>query len=247
MYLLTDFNPLAYETDNSLTGMVNLALAPESTSLNLPLSVGFYDVRFKSSNERLKAGEPVYQGFRSANFQGSISDVVVYFYSPPGCLRILDPEQHSTLPIFPSTFYEFIEFSNPQKILSSGNRPLMVQEQIFKQPVEKNWCYYFETADLARQQQDWKAIAAIGDETLPQMNAGEASEYILFIEAYAKLGRWQDAAPLIGRIHRMDPSLDGPLCPILQDLLSENLPEDPNLLAEAASALNQIGCNAYSR
>ncbi len=247
MYLLTDFNPLAYETDNSLTGMVNLALAPESSALTLPVSVGFYDVRFKSSNERLKAGDFIYQGFRSANFQGAISDVVVYFYSPPGCLRVLDPQQHSTLPIFPQTFYEFIEFSNPEKILPTGNRPLMVQEQIFKQPIEKNWCYYFETADLARQQQDWQTIAAIGDETLSKFNAGEASEYILFVEAYATLGRWQDAIPLIGKIHQMNPSLDGPVCPILQELFTANLPEDPEMIDQVARALIQIGCNAYSR
>ncbi len=247
MYLLTDFNSLSYETDNSLTGMVNLALASESTSLNLPLSVGFYDVRFKSSNEKLEAGEPIYQGFRSANFSGSASDVVAYFYSPPGCLRILDPQQHEDLPIFPDSFYEFIKFSNPSKILSSGNTLRFVQEKIFKQPIEENWCYYFELADLARQNEKWEEITALGDQAIPYFSAGDASEYIPFIEAYARLDQWEKVIPLIDLIHQKDQKLDGPLCPILQRLFSEYLPIDPSNRNNVATAINKIGCNAYTQ
>lgn len=247
MYLLTDYNPLSYETDNSLTGMVNLTLAPENTSLDLPLSVGFYDVRFKSSNEKLESGDPVYQGFRSANFSGEVSDVVVYFYSPPGCLRILDPEQHGDLPIFPDSFYEFIKYSHPKKILPSGNSIPYVQSEIFGQPIEKNWCYFFESADLARQDENWEKIASLGDESIPYFTAGEASEYIPFIEAYAKIDRWEDAIPLIEKVHQMNQNLDAPLCPILQELFTENLPEESSVMEDAASAMNQIGCNAYSK
>jgi len=247
MYLLTDFNSLSYETDNSLTGMVNLALASESSSLDLPLSVGFYDVRFKSSNEKLEAGEPIYQGFRSANFSGSVSDVVAYFYSPPGCLRILDPKQHEDLPIFPDSFYEFIKYSNPSNILSSGNAIPFVQEKIFKKPIEKNWCYYFELADLARQNEDWEKIAALGDQSIPYFSAGDASEYILFIEAYAHNNQWEKVIPLIDLIHQKDQKLDAPLCPILQRLFTENLPDNSSMRNNAAVAINKIGCNAYTQ
>ena len=246
-YFLTDFNPLTYETDNSLTGLFNLALEPENSSLTLPVSVGFYDVRFNSSAEKFAAGEPIYQGFRSALFQGETKDIVVYFYSPPGCLRILDPEQHMNLPIFPDKFYEFIPYSHPENILPEGTRSTFLQDEIFKKPVTKNWCYYFQEADLARQYSQWEKIAEIGDQVLNRYQAGEASEYIPFIEAYAQLNRWGDTVPLIEKVHSMNKELDKPLCPILQKLFIEHYPQDQTEREEVASALYRIGCSAYSQ
>lgn len=246
-YFLTDFNPLTYETDNSLTGLFNLALEPENSSLTLPVSVGFYDVRFNSSAEKFAAGEPIYQGFRSALFQGETKDIVVYFYSPPGCLRILDPEQHMNLPIFPDKFYEFIPYSHPENILPEGTRSTFLQDEIFKQPVTKNWCYYFQEADLARQYSQWEKIAEIGDQVLNRYQAGEASEYIPFIEAYAQLNRWGDTVPLIEKVHSMNRELDKPLCPILQKLFIEHYPQDQTEREKVASAMYRIGCSAYSQ
>jgi len=246
-YFLTDFNPLTYETDNSLTGLFNLALEPENSSLTLPVSVGFYDVRFNSSADKFAAGEPIYQGFRSALYQGETKDIVVYFYSPPGCLRILDPEQHMNLPIFPDKFYEFIPYSHPENILPEGTRSTFLQDEIFKKPVTKNWCYYFQEADLARQYSQWEKIAEIGDQVLNRYQAGEASEYIPFIEAYAQLNRWGDTVPLIEKVHSMNKELDKPLCPILQKLFIEHYPKDQTEREEVASALYRIGCSAYSQ
>ena len=115
-YFFTDFNPLSYETDNSLTGMVNLALFPDHQTLDLPTAVGFFDVRFDRDLTQLESGAPIYHGFRSALFSGRASDLIVYFYAPPGCLRVLDPAQHADLPIFPSSFYDLIPLSNLDRI-----------------------------------------------------------------------------------------------------------------------------------
>ncbi len=247
LFLLTDFNPLSYETDNSLTGMVNLALSPENKSLTLPVSVGFYDVRFQNSTERLENEQNLYQGFRSANFQGTVEDVVVYFYSPPGCLRILDSAQHSTLPLFPESFSAFMRFSNPKKIYNAGDSSDFLWQHIFKRQPAENWCTWFQRADLARQSEDWESIARIGDQVLGQYDAAEASEYIPFVEAYIHLDRWEDALPLIAKIHGMNKSLDAPLCPILQKLFVDFLPEDQETMAAAAGALHKIGCSAYNQ
>ncbi len=247
-YFLTDFNSLAYETDNSLTGMVNLALAPENRSLNLPVSVGFYDVRFKSSTDELASEEShFYQGFRSAMYGGDKNHILVYFFSPPGCLRILDPNQHATLPIFPDSFYEFMNFSSPSIIRAEGSREPFLQEKIFKESGAENWCYYFQQADLARQFEAWQTIAAIGDQALPKFQAGEATEYIPFIEAYTRLDRWQDAVPLIEKIHHMNKSLDGPVCPILQKLFVDYYPEDDEIRKRAFNAMYSMGCGAYTQ
>lgn len=242
MYLLSDTNPLKYETDNSLTGMVNLALAHESTSEQLPVSVGFYSTRFKDGMERLQSPEPFYQGFRSAMFGAESKDIVVYYYNPPGCLRILDPNLHGELPIFPDEYYDLISLSHPEKIMDGEREAAFIQTAVFKSVPEDSWCRSFQKADLARQSEDWQTIAAIGDETLPRFSAGEASEYIPFIEAYAQLERWQDVTPLIDQVHAMNRELDSVLCPILQQILADKMPADSALFGHVQASLFQIGC-----
>lgn len=242
MYLLSDTNPLKFETDNSLTGMVNLALAPELTSELLEVSVGFYSTRFKDGIERLESSKPFYQGFRSAMFGAESKDVVVYYYNPPGCLRILDPNQHAVLPIFPEEYYDLISLSHPGKINSGERDAAFIQTAVFKSIPEDSWCRNFQKADLARQFEDWQTIAAIGDETLPRFSAGEASEYIPFIEAYGNLRRWQDMTLLVDKVHAMNHELDFVLCPILQKLMAGKMPPDSELFKQVQPSLFQIGC-----
>lgn len=242
--LLADDNPMLYESDNSLTGMVNLALeSPESwNDENLPYSVMFYSSRFSGIDE-LKSRTNIYQDFRGSLFGAMNSEIVVYHYSPPGCLRILDPLQHSDLNIFPDTYKEIIKFSDPKgRIIPDGKSSTFLFDEVFKQPVEQNWCYYFQKADLARQTEDWAAIAAIGDEVLPVMKAGEASEYFVFVEAYMNLDRWLDAMDLFKRVHAEDKGLDVPLCTYLHKWIAVHQPDKMELIAPLIEAMNSVGC-----
>ncbi len=249
---LTDSNALEYETDNSLTGLVNLTLAPKETTLNLPYSVAFYNVRFHSSKAEIESEDNIYQGFRSAMFAGNKNSILVYFYAPPGCLRVLDTKQHASLPIFPTSFYQFMNYSNLSLIQREGEPDTFIQDEIFRQPVQKNWCYYFEKADLARQYEDWNTIAEIGDQVLPTMKAGEASEYIPYIEAYAKLDRWKNVFPLLQKMHQEEPSLDKSLCAIVQNLFNDYIgnkdnPPARDKIDEIVGHMNGFGCSAYTK
>ena len=118
-----------------------------------------------------------------------------------------------------------------------------LQDYVFKQPVTENWCYYFQKADLARQTEDWETIAAIGDEVLPRMKAGEASEYFVFIEAYVYQHRWEDAIALFPRIHEEGQSLEMAFCRHFKSWLGENLPEDISMYLPLIEAMNGVGCS----
>lgn len=241
--LMADDNPLAYESDNSLTGLVNLALDPEHDELSLPYSVLLFSSRFETI-ENYQMQDHIYQDFRGALFSADPDDVVVYHYSPPGCLRILDPEQHADLSIFPDSYKYFMYLSDPkERINMDGERSSFLWNTIFKQPVEQNWCYYFQKADLARQTEDWETIAAIGDEVLPIMKAGEASEYFIFVEAYINLDRWEDAMKTFKRIHAEDKGLDAPLCTYLHKWIKNHKPEDNNVIMPLIRAMNSVGCS----
>ncbi len=241
--LLTDNNPLAYESDNSMTGMVNLALDPDRDDDTLPYSLMLFTPRF-GSIEKYREQEYIYQDFRSSLFSAKNDEAVVYFYSPPGCLRIVDPEQHSDLNIFPDSYKDFMYLSDPKgRIDPEGTPSDFLQKEVFKKPIAKNWCYYFQKADLARQTEDWETIAAIGDEVLPVMKAGEASEYFVFIEAYINLDRWEDAMKTFRRVHAEDKSLDAVMCKYLHKWIENHKPEDSDIILPLISAMNSVGCS----
>ena len=241
--LLADDNPLAYESDNSLTGLVNLALDPEQPGDVLPYDVMLFTPRFESIGNYLERGK-IYQDFRGALFGAENDEVVVYHYSPPGCLRILDPEQHSGLNIFPDSYHSFMYLSDPMgRIDPDGTASTFLMDEVFKQPIQENWCYYFQKADLARQKEDWETIAAIGDEVLPVMKAGEASEYFVFTEAYINLDRWEDAMTTFKRVHAEDKGLDGVQCDYLHKWIGNHPPEDESVIMPLIVAMNSVGCS----
>ncbi len=240
--LLADDNPLSYESDNSLTGMVNLILDPDHEGNDLPYSIMLFTPHF-GTIENYETRPKIYQEFRDSLFGVKNDEVIVYHYSPPGCLRILDPEQHSYLNIFPESYKHFMYLSDPKgRIDPFGGHSTYVWDKIFKEPVEENWCYYFETADLARQTEDWEKIAAIGDEVLPTMKAGEVSEYFIFIEAYMNLDRWDDAMELFKRVHSEDKSRDQDLCTYLRMWVGNHQPEDHATITHLITAMNSVGC-----
>jgi len=66
--------------------------------------------------------------------------------------------------------------------------------EIFGHSPEPCWCYYFEKADLARQTGDWQQVAQIGDEaTRLGFKPEDPSEWLLFVEGYANVGRYTNA------------------------------------------------------
>jgi hypothetical protein len=60
---------------------------------------------------------------------------------------------------------------------------------VFGPEPSRNWCYFYEKADLARQQEDWAAIAKIGKEaTQLGLQPNDQIEWMPFLQAYAVLG-----------------------------------------------------------
>ena len=240
--LMTDDNPLSYESDNSLTGLVNLALKPKEETDNLPYSVDMFTARFGSIENYVNMRD-IYQDFRGSLFWASNDQMVAFHYAPPACLRIIDPEQHSKLNIFPESYKNFIALSDPKgRIVPDSETRTFLFDEVFQEPLPQNWCYYFQKADLARQTENWEEITKIGDEVLPVMKAKEASEYFVFTEAYIRLNRWDDAMVMFKRIHEEGKYLDQVLCTYIHSWVAENVPEENGIAYALLLAMNSVGC-----
>jgi hypothetical protein len=98
---------------------------------------------------------------------------------------------------------------------------------------EHRWCFYYQKADLARQQDDWETVARLGDEAFAvPLLPDDPYEYLPFIEAYARLGRVKDARLLTRQTADNMPLLKPALCAVW-----ERAGQQAALLAETVDKL----------
>jgi hypothetical protein len=118
--------------------------------------------------------------------------------------------------VLPRTAADALVLSDPGQIHSRSTGVLELPELLGPEP-EHQWCYYFEKADLARQSDDWTEVAEIGDHvfSIPYY-PDDFSEYLPFIEAYARAGRWEEARDLTRRTANFMPILRPALCAVWQ-------------------------------
>ena len=230
--LLSSDTPFEYSSDNSLTFPLNLIYAPENRSTKIEHAYFFVSVRLGNDLEALKPGLPIHQDYLAATFDSSSDQVVAVHFAPPGCFRVLHPVydkdlplapmmgedadllSEAGLPVLPRSAAKALTLSNLEQIIPGANGPAL-PEILGAEPAH-TWCYYFEKADLARQSDDWARIAEIGDEVLTIYFPDEYSEYLPFIEAYARTGRWEEARDLTRKTADLMPVLRPALCAVWQ-------------------------------
>lgn len=137
--------------------------------------------------------------------------------SPLSCLHVIDGQ----LPFY-SEFESLLvkqvgEYSNIDRILTSGAAPVP-SHAIFGAEPEHGWCYYYQSAALARQRGDWAEAAHLGDQAIAAgLEPLDKSEWLVFIEAYVNLGRYQDVQAIYQQDIKGRRELRLPLCRSLAD------------------------------
>jgi hypothetical protein len=193
--LLSNDIPLYYYSDNSLTAMLNWTYAPENKSFDMPYLLDYLSVRLGAGLPALSKGLPLTQDYSTLSFTGTTDETIAIFVSPPSCLRLLDRKLDDHYQRLPALSGKATEISNLDQIIFDGiTHP---PANIFGPEPMPDWCYYFEKADLARQQGDWSAIVEYGALAFElNDNPNEASERLPFIEGYAHMGNWARAIEL---------------------------------------------------
>ncbi len=134
----------------------------------------------------------------------------------PGTSETADRWLETGVPILPRTAAKALELSNLEQIDRTTTSTVMLPSIFGSEPAHA-WCYYFEKADLARQAEDWAQVAEIGDQVFAiPYHPDNVSEYLPFVEAYARTGRWEDARDLTRKTADAMPILQPALCAIWQ-------------------------------
>ena len=118
---------------------------------------------------------------------------------PPGCIKVVDPNVDAKLPQKPKYIADAMRLSNVSLIHADPNPGAQPPAQIFGQEPAHDWCYYFEKADLARQQGNWQSVVKLAKQAFglnQRLYEVNAPELLPYIEGYARTGQWDKAEKL---------------------------------------------------
>lgn len=223
-FVLTFEMPFLYYSDNSLTAPLNWTYAPDNHTLEMPYLFGFTDVRLGAALPGYEEGLPVSQRYRNVFFESTTSQILTIFYSPPGCLRVLQPSD-SRNPILPSELSPAVAISHLDQISPAPSIIAQPPGYVFGEEPEHTWCYYFEKADLARQQGKWDQVINLGQEAFSAgYYPGEPSELIIFMEANARVSNFQETLNLAASIIQQQPNLQTLVCTTLKSVKADQEP-----------------------
>lgn len=228
--VVTETSPFRFTDDDALTFAVNWLYAPDYRGGDLP-----YAQVFLSTRPGLLETPAVEWHLLSTDFFSTTDALLLVKFAPPSCLRILHPIYDADLPLAPlsngtaaaldelgipslrQSERAALPFSNMEQVIALPEISARPPELIFQTEPVHAWCFYFEKADLARAMGDWAEVARLGDEAFEaRFFPSNQSEYLPFIEAYARLGRINEARKLTMETARQMPVLAPALCSLWQ-------------------------------
>ena len=234
---------LEYYADNSIGAALNWIYAPDNRSSRVDYALFYPTNRLGGTLKSIEPGLPIKFEYYFGQFEGNTSDTLAFYYSPPACLRLLDPDIDPYNRLIPEDTYmrDVAQFSNPALVLF---------EQVAEMPViyapepVHNWCYYFQQADLARQAGDWEQVAELGQIAFQLDDyPNEPLERFVFIEGYAHAGQWEKALEQSRISFTISKRYVGPLLCRLWERIEREAPSSPEKVEYLAQAKTLFVCN----
>jgi hypothetical protein len=215
---------------------LNWIYAPDNHTSRVDYVFFYPTNRLGGALTSLEPNQPVTYDYLAGQFTGNTSQVVAFYYAPPKCLRLLDPEIDPDNRLIPDETY----LRDAAKL--SSTRPILDQviarmpEIYYPEPVY-TWCYYFEKADLARQLKDWNQVVKLGDKAFGLDDyPNDPVERFVFIEGYAHDGQWDKAMELTMVSYKVSKDYVEPLLCKLWNRIERDVSESP----EKRPALTEI-------
>jgi hypothetical protein len=149
------------------------------------------------------AATPIEVRIRDQRFSGEIGKHLVVTYSPPKCLRVLNPSQ--SLKLIHSDLIHRVKDSNISLI--QPNRDIAgAANQSRAERKRYNWCHYFQLAELANQYRDWKMILQLTDDVITKnLGPADATEWAPFIKGAQELSSSENYPKLFRYIQSRSP------------------------------------------
>jgi hypothetical protein len=120
--------------------------------------------------------------------------------SDHSCLKVVDRDDINLPLRMEPRLVPILEFSSIDQI-DLAAKPVSPPEAIFGPEPAHDWCYYYQSAERAKQAGDWKTVVRLGDEAYEAgLTPIDLAEWMTFLEGYLWAGDKSKAADIKSRL-----------------------------------------------
>ncbi len=152
--------------------------------------------------------------------------------SQDSCVHALDPRWPDLSVNDQSFVHAAYQHSKIENIVTDSNFHELPAYG-FGAELPHEWCYYYQKADLARQQGDWEEVVRLGDEAQKlEFHPNDQIEWMPFLQAYAFFGNEKQVKVLSTRINT-EPFYRQLACKNLNAMAEHGYPLTPEMQSKA--------------
>ncbi|MFT3892284.1 MAG: hypothetical protein QM730_11675 [Anaerolineales bacterium] len=237
--LVASYPGVGIQEDYFVWGPANLIYYPEK-QITIPVEIQLpATVLTKDVVNRILAGDGEETPLRRGNaLTRDFGNVLVLTQADQNsCVRIIDGNNPDLSEQDIERIMLIAPKSKAKNVILQGDSPKPPASFFGEEPAH-DWCYYYQKADLARQQGDWQLVAQLGDEAQKLgLHPNDQVEWMPFLQAYAILGNKKEVKGISTRIGIV-PFYLHQACGNLQTLV-----ESGNVLApDMQKSVNELFC-----
>lgn len=246
MILTYDLSNNEYYSGPALSSQLNWTYG--ITDVNLRKTQYQFIILNSGQSTQIKELAPNLQvnaDYRTYSFTGNTSNSVYIYKGIPGCMRVLDEQitpLRAVVADYNKTMQDAVALSNLNLIMQNNSSPNHPPLVVFGEEPAHTWCYYFEKAELARQKEDYELVLSLLKEAQEKgYNPIVPTEWYPFIEAYAELEDWEEAAARSKQIITDSKTVETGVCNIWTQQEIKNK-DDPKTSMFIYDLMAQMSC-----
>lgn len=161
-------------------------------------------------------GNQIEYQLRSFTFSGDTSNILIFEKPSEGCLRVMT-SLDTVDEVFSAGYQGYLpdnfDWINPDVITTKAANTTELPAVFWGNENQEQWCYYFEKADLARQQKKWEEVVYLYDEGAKKgFMPLNQFEWLPLFEAYLRIGETDKALAIVQFIPDFDSEKNDAFC-----------------------------------
>jgi len=237
--LAVNYPQAGISEDYFIWGPASFIYSPEKQTA-IPISVRLSGIVLTQDNVlRVIAahGQATSVGRGNVSIQDFGNVTAIAQSTPEGCIRVIDGSNPELSSGDAQNIMLIASHSHINNVVLD-KQAATPPSSIFGSEPQHGWCYYFEKAELARQQGNWQMVEKLGDEALNQgLYPSDRIEWMPFLQSYAVLGELDKVHHLVSIVDA-DPFSKLQACQTLTHTSMQNKP----LSADMQSLVQQSFC-----
>jgi len=237
--LAIDYPQAGIAENYFIFGPAGFIYSPEKQTM-IPISVRLSGIVLNQDNVLRVVtahGQVAAEGRGYVLVQDFANVTVIAQATPEGCIRVIDGSNPELSSMDAQNIMLIAPHSHIDNVVlnKQASTPPF---SIFGSEPQHGWCYFYEKAELARQQGDWQMVDKLGDDALNQgFYPSDRIEWMPFLQSYVVLGERDKAHHLVSMMD-VDPFSKMQACQILTHTSTKNGP----LSADMQSLVQQSFC-----